>query len=58
MFNTKTEALEILRNRSKLENTGTYIKYDQTLMQREYRREKLQELKSRQNRGEENLKIK
>lgn len=57
-FPTKQEALQVVRLKSKLNETGVYIKYDQTPNQRDYLRRVIQELEKRKQSGEENLRIK
>ncbi|CAG9771642.1 unnamed protein product [Ceutorhynchus assimilis] len=59
MFETKEDALKILKSKSKLdESKGIYIKGDLTLLQQKYLKEVVAELKARKESGESNLKIK
>ena len=58
IFTNKADAQKIMQQRSKIENTGCYIKRDQTLAQRNYIKSLINELKERQNKGEDNIRIK
>lgn len=58
-FSSKADALQVLRYKNKLPtDTGRYIKYDQTALQREYLKKVLAEMEGRKAKGEVNLKIK
>ena len=58
VFPTKDNAKHVLRNRNKIpKETGKYLKYDQTNMQRTYLKKVMDELQVRTNQGECDLKI-
>lgn len=57
-FPTKSDALSVLRKKSKLSDEGSvYIKSDQTVCQRNYLKTVVAELENRTKQGEQNLKI-
>ena len=59
IFPTKEDARKLLINKNKLNpDSGMYIKYDQTSMQRSYLKNLLQDLQKRTDNGETDLKIK
>lgn len=59
MFPSKREAIDVLRNKGKLDaDTGIYLKNDQTENQRNYIKKLVTELREKEQNGVKDLKIK